>query len=529
MSSAVKDAGKAVANGSLKGGLAGRNNSTSTLAEAAKKVASSKKPPELKLPPTKRPDMTAIELLKLQKAEALERDHEIAGPVGQWMKNDSLPTLDEIAEMVNSLGQDVLDLVAGEDNDGQEMTFGQQQQQYRELNESYLEAAFPIGEKAGGKGAFMLPAMETRRAAHMALLKHRFSKAVDRDQLLELVNLCVKENYFFDNQEGYIRVWQRRYMLSDSPSFGGLGEDDERLIAEIIGHHVSRLNASYKDDVREQAEELCKKGDIELSQLLAGKAGKCFVHAPSEMRGSFKLSEVFLLVEGDGDDRAFILEAVGPDKNNAMAIKDGKLFLWLPTLEVPRPPRIETLVNKGFSEDDSKLLQAFWGYLDRARHVQAERERRECEKEQAEQRRLQVEQRKLEEEAELKKAFSATAELKEEYAKETTISLDRIVLEMEPLEGTFYGEFLQEWKNPKGIANAPKKGLLFFLGEQKVVDGKPMIRVKKAPDWLTDGKFFTQANMEFASYGEFFRGLEQPLQGLMKALYSQEKNRAQCA
>lgn len=505
---------KIVKNGELKGG-ASTNNLQTALQEAAVRLAS-KKPPELKLPPKNRPDMSALDLLDLQEEDANQQDREIAPRVGEWMENDSLPNLDKIEAKVKKLGPKVLELVSGEDESGQKITFKQQMAEYTRLNAEYLCAAFQIGETGAGE-PFLLPAMETRKAAHMAVLKHRLRKEVDREELIDLVAICMKDGYFVEHQEGLIRIWQRKYMLSDKENFGGLGEAEERLLAEIVGNHISRINSAYEGQVAERSEELKNKAskNFGLNQLLAGEAGVCFVHAPKEVRNNYKLSEVYLLVEGDGTGRAFISDAVGTDEETALAIKNHKLFLWLPTLDIPRPPRIETLTNKGFSEEDAKLLQHFWGYLDRARRVHEQREKRERDKELAD-------KAKQEQEEMRKKAFEEANQLKEELAGQQTVSIDRVLLELQLVEGIFYGEFAEDWRNPDG--SIVPKGLLYFLAEQKVVDGKPQMKIKRAPSHLANGKFFVEANMEFTPYEQFFKGLEQPMQGLMKAMHRQVKN-----
>ena len=509
-------------NNDLKGGISG-SDPLSPLKEAAARLAASIKPPELKLPPTKRLDMSALDLLDLQEQEAEEQDTMIAPRVGEWMEGDSLPNLDKIEAKVKKLGDRVLQLVAGKNESGENITFGQQREEYIRLNAEYLSAAFPIGETETGE-PFLLPAMKTRRAAHMAVLKHRLRPEMDREQLIDAVNLCVKDGYFAEDQEGYIPLWQRHYALSDSEKFGGLGEAEERLLGEIVGHHVSRINSLFKEDVGRQAEDLKRQADtgFELHQLLAGEPGKCFVYVPPEMRGNFRLSAVHLLLEGDGNGKAFIVGAAGFDAKMALDIRDSKIHLNLQHMEISHPPRIETMMDKWrFSEENARRYQIFWEYLDRAARAQEEKDRREQEKE------LAAKAKREEEEA-FAKASEESAAIKEKYSREATISLDRVLMEMEPMEGIFFGEFRSNngrgWRNPDG--NIIPDGLLYFLGEQKVVCGKAQMKVRKAPDHLISG-FFPPECMEFAPCDETFRDLKQPLQGLMKALRRQVKHQAE--
>ena len=363
--------------------------------------------------------------------------------------------------------------------------------------------------------------MEVRKAAHMAVLKHRFNKEMDWETLKEAVNLCVQEEYFVINNEGFIQVGQRHYILSDDKRFGGLGEEQEHLLAEIIGRQTSRINAEFKEDVKEGAEELRKQSKISLFELLEGKKGKCFAHAPMKMEEDYsgkpyRYREVNLLLEGDGEGRAFILDAIGADMNDALDIRDSKIFINLASLNVPRPPRMETLKSKGFSYDDAKKIRLFWSYLDRSKKEQEAKLQKERQKE------LATKAEKEKQEA-VEKAFQEAETLKEEYAEESTVALDRVLLENPPMEGIFYAEFHKEWRNPDGT-KIPK-GLLFFQGEQKNVDGKPQMRVRRAPKHLFD-EFFTKAHLEFAPYDESFEGLEQPLRGLLKTLSRQVKNQA---
>ena len=507
----------------LKGGLNSGTSPHETLKDVAAKVAASKKPPKLKLPPSKRPDMSIFELLDICEQEASERDHEIAAAVGKWMSEESLPNLDKIEEKLKKHGARILTLIAGKDEDGNNITFEQQRDEYRKCNEEYLSAAIELGTSEDGEPLlltadgkpFVQDAMETRRAAHMAVLQYRFRPEMDRGQLIDVVMDCLKEGYFIEDREGYIHVWQKCYMMSDDRKFGILGETEERFLAEIIGSHVSRINALYKDDVRQAAEELQKQSEISLKEFLELKEGKCLVHVPAGMDGSRRLSEVHLLMWGDGDGKAFIVDAAGSDKESALEIRAAKMHLLLPTLEIPYPPRVETLMNRGLSEENANKVRRLWHYVSRAKKAMEEKERREQEKEAA------TAASMAEEEAR-KKATEEAEVLKDGYAREATISLDRVLLEMEPMPGIFYGEFNGEWRKSNGV-KIPK-GLLYALFEQTVHDGKPALKVRKAPAHLMAGQFFTEANMEFADYNaETFEGLEKPLYGLMKALLNQTK------
>jgi len=501
----------------LKGGVGGSNLQI-PLDEAAAKLAASKKPPELRLPPKSRLDMSALELLEMQEQEAGEKDSEIAAFVGDWMEKESLPFIEKIRGKVEKLGKKVLQLVAGKNEEGENITLADQLNEYERLNAEYLSGAFPIGDTENGE-PFLLPAMKTRRVAHMAVLKHRLSTEMDRDSFIKVINSFVEEGYFIGHQEGAISVWKKRFFLSDDEKFGNLGEEQERLLADIVGHHVTRINTAYKDVVRDRAEELKKESSLDLQQLLKGEAGKCFVHVPAETRGGFKSSEVNLLLEGDGEGKVFILDAVGPDTVSALDIKNSKIHLNLQHMGIPRPPRVETMMDKwGFSQENAERYQHFWGYADRARKEQEAEDRRKAEKE-------LVAIAREEEKTLWEKATEEAPQLKEEYAGGANISIDRVLLEMEPMEGIFYGEFEGEWKNRLG--NVPK-GLLFAQFEQVVRNGKTMMKVRKAPSWLLD-RFFKDQNMEFSCYGESFQGLEQPMQGLMKALHTQARHQAEIA
>jgi hypothetical protein len=274
--------------------------------------------------------------------------------------------------------------------------------------------------------------------------------------------------------------------------------------------------------MHEQAEKLRKEHEgFQLHQLFSGEAGKCFFHVPSEMHGNHKISEVYLIVEGDGEGRVFILNALGPDKKRALNVRDANIYLSLLHLEIPHPPRIETMKEKwDFSHENAEHYQRFWSYMSRARKAQEEQKKKEAATiARAEQKKvalLKEEQQKVIE----VKAQEEAEILKKEYADEATIDFDRVIQDGIPQEGIFFAEFKGNWHNPNG--SIIPDGLLYFQGEKRVVDGILQMKIRKAPAHLFNG-FFIEPHTRFASYDQFFGGLEQPLQGLMKALRTKAK------
>lgn len=524
-------------NSKLRGGCGGENeNPFSVLKDAAAKARTAKRPPELKLPPKERPDMSPSELLLMKSREALELDVQVAACVGEWMKNVSLPELDRIQELENLFGPDLLERRTGEKNKkGEEVTYGQKKEEYIEWNDSYFNGRIEVREEGHSEDEespekeekpLYLDAFETRKAAHMAFLEHILGSeneaSITREELTEKVKLCVEDGYFIEDSAGPIRVWQRSYRLSPDKRFGKLGGKEQRLIAEIIGNHVYRINAFYKGSVQQEAEKLQEQSEISLQELIAGREGKCFVHVPATTtREGYRLSEVYLLVEGKGGDRALILDAVGPDARTALEIRDKKMFLLLFTLGASGPPGVNTLMEKGFPREDAEKVRRFWGYLHRADIQQRE-------KEEAERNREVAQKARQEREETTARLLAESEALKEEYKRECTIALDRVLMGEKPMSGIFFGEFNGIWNNPNGTTIP--KGLLYFQGEQVVNDdGAPSIRVKKAPSHLVNESFFRKGCLEFKPYGETFEGLDQPLQGLMRALYRQVKNQTEVA
>lgn len=512
----MKEKLKTAVHKELKGGLEGTTNGTGNLLENALKNAQqaelakvAKRPPDLKLPPRERPDMTPIQILELETDEAEKKDSSIATEVGSWMENTSLPDLDRIESMAKKLGDKIYKLPAGKDEEGEQITFGQQKQEYARLNSEYLGATFLIGDP---DDPMSVPALKTRRAANGALLRHRLKKEVSKKDFFLIVDQLVRDGYFLRNDAGKIHVGKFAYFLSTDEKFGELGEDEETLIAQIVGHQMGRLKAAAKKEYEEQAKEMAEDATISFQELLLGKEGLAFAHVPQDKERG--LSEVFLLVRGDGNDRVFIEDAVGYDADNALDISERKTFLKLESLvKVPSVKRMteERRMEDGsvipplFGEEDAKRIWRFWTYLHRAEKVLHERESAEKARELTAKAKAKAEERfhKMTEEAET---------LKEEYQKEATISLSRALLE-EPMDGIFYAEFPEEWKNSRGSV---PQGFLYFLGEQQVIDGEVYLRVRKAPPHL--GKFFAEEDFHFSRAGEQFEGLEGNFHSLMKAL-----------
>lgn len=521
----------------LKGGLSGSSPANSLLAAAAAPVKVAL-PPKLERPPIDRKmDVSAIELLDLEFRQVEEKDEQIAPSVGEWMESTALPDLDKIRGMVARLGDKFLELSAGKDENGQPMTFRQQQKMYEDLIFGYLNAALQVGENMEGNKPMLVPCPKIRAAAHLALLKHRFSVEMDRDQFLAQVELSIADGYFVRDDDGYIHVWQRRYALSDDEKFGKLGEAQERMLAEIIGQHVGRLNKAFAGRTQIRIEEFAGQSKISPKELLEVQEGSTLVHVPQDPDNR-RNGEVYLFLNGDGEGKVYLLDAVGPDQNRALKIRDNKIFLQLGHLGIvkgnpgakafPNPPRIETMTEGwGFSVEDAELYRLFWFYVDRARNALQAQARRDAERKRREQAEAEAAQAERAEQEKWQKAKEEAPGLEADYRKECTVSLDWV---MDGKEGRFFGKFAGEWKNRLG--NVPD-GLLFFQGEQriveKIVDGEARkvieVRVKKAPSWLT-GTFFSKEAFEFTAYGAMFEGLPQPFRGLMKALHRQSEKTA---
>lgn len=462
-----------------------------------------KEPPKIQIPPATT-GLTAIEKVRELFRTAKEMDEELALQVGEWIANESLPFLKTVDELIRDYGEDCLDLSS---EDEESLTIRQKRDKYIALNEQYMNAIFTVEE---GKG-FSLPGFYVRKAAHMAVLKNRFStKEMTRDELILAVNKSVEEGYFQTDNSGLIKIWQRKYSLSPDEKFGKMEEEEERLIAEMTDNQIRRINSEFQDEMREEAKKLEEEGEISLEELLTSKAGKCFAFVPTKIlpngNGGKKLQSVSLLLYGDGQGRISILQAIGADAKSALEIRDQKLFVLAWTLQYYAPPKIETLTSKGFTEDNAHKLRRLWNYVKRAADAQQEMEKRKREQEALKE--LKESQRKALEKAEEEKA---------KWKKETTLSGQRFFLEENSEDGVVFLEYKSQkgWRNPDGSVIPP--GMLYFTIEYK--EGK--IRVKDSPSHLEN--FFNEDCKQFHAYNSEneYENLPQPLRVMMKVLSKQ--------
>lgn len=510
----------------LKGGVEGNGTDLKTGLRKANEALKAKKPPKLQIPTGKRPDVSDLEMLELQIDEAEKQDQEIAAAVGEWMEETSLPYLDRVGKMCDRLGENkVLKMLTSETDDaGNRVTHGQLQSEYAKKNDEFLYASFQIGEEAADGSITTIPAVQIRTAAHMAVLKFRFKEVPDMETLQKLEELCISDGYFVEHSKGEIHIRGKRYSLSSDEKFGCLSKDDERTIGEIVAVLMKPINQRYQQKQQEEADALKKRAEIELEQLLAGQAGKCFMHVPYDHKDG--LPEVYLLVRGDGEGKVFIQEAVGPDESQAYAIRDSKIHLNLTHTEVPFPPRTDTMMDKWkFSEQNAHSYQRFWSYVSRAKRVMNTQKRRA---EQEAQKAAKEEARKAREAQDAEAVAQARAEapsLKAEFQAEVTATLQGVLMETPPLEGIFYGEYSGTdwtWTDDSGTHVIPAD-LLFFQGELKNgEDGQPMLKVRRASEFLKD-RFFKEENFEFKPYGTQFKGLGQPFEGIMKMLFNKTR------
>jgi hypothetical protein len=424
----------------------------------------------------------AIENLRKIRDRALE--------IERWVTGEAYPFFFAVDREIAENGQGILDQTAGFELEEKPATIGQMYVEYRTRIKEYLNSPHPL----------------IRCAVHSSRLIAYLSQIVPFAKFVAQVDDFVEKGYFVADANGPIKVWERSFSLAKTNEFGQMGEREERVIADAVAEQIARLDAEFHEVNVEKAKTMAKKATITPDMLLrSGEKGICFLYAPAQVVhattgacNTYKVSEMWLLVELTNRGMIFVLESIGPKQKclELDRLSNEGIGVKASTLDFRNPPDYSAFKKAGFTEDQAKDIRRLWNLAKRGINYWREHDEPALKA------------------AALEKLAGKKAELK----KKATIPANRFFLDNELPLGIAFAEFNADWLEGKSRNVVFENGFLYFLVERFKKDDEVMIRLNEVPEHLAS--FFSGCQGEYAC-GEKFAGIPTPLQEVLRAIWRQ--------
>lgn len=444
------------------------------------------------------PSLPAIVGSKSIACRAIQNLRELrqkAKEIKTWMTDEAYPFFFAVDGEVADNGDSLL--LDQEFEEGSATTIGQVYVEYKTRIQEYLTS----------------PHVPIRCAAHSARLVAYFSQpALPFEAFSALIDDLVEKGYFVANANGAIKVWERRFSLSQANKLGQMGEEEEQAIASLIAEQTARLDAEFHEANVKKAEQMAQKATITPDVLLRpGKKGICFLYAPPQAvpatstREAYTVSEAWLLVELSAKGMIFVLEAIGSQHKcrELKSMSDREVGVKASTLAFKAPPDYRSFQQAGFTEEQTREIRRLWNLvkhgIDYWREYEEPRLR----------------------EAALEKAEAHKAEL----AQKATISASQFFSSDKPSLGIALLEYKTDWLEGKERFVMFFAGLLYFLIERFEYEGMIGVRLVETPTHLVD--FFEVCQGDHLC-GEEYEGVPSPLQKVLRAI-SRQFNKEQDA
>lgn len=317
-----------------------------------------------------------------------------------------------------------------------------------------------------------------RRTTWTTLLGYYFSKEVkSKEEVQELLNFLCQQEYLREGP-GSFTAYGKSYTLPEKAA-AVLGEPELSQLIRAFNELIWKAQKTEREIEREKGKTLLSQGKLSLKEFLEGKPGLFAL----EVRPSKGHRGGILLVKSDGQ-RVFPLDAVGGFREAIEEAKRLEVFLLLQSLQWPKPPFV-----KGVDAKKGAKITLLWHLLKNGISQLKEREEIQA--------------------------------LREEMKKTATITPEEFFLQGEP--GTTFVEYEGTWRWEAEGKEARIENL-FFLIERQEKEGQPIIRLVSIPPWLEE--FLSNCQGEFKE-GEGFKGIPQPLQSVLRAVWGQIRKRSQ--
>jgi len=335
-----------------------------------------------------------------------------------------------------------------------------------------------------------------RRTAWETLFLTLLKRPIQNKQdIYDLLSRLVSQKLLVPNPKGRGKL-KINSLTYDFPEKSSFLEENIEKIQEALNDLVLEAQKREKMFWQEENRRLKNLGELSPTEFLEGKPGNIFLRVPAEYDENEKRwrSGGALVVRSDGENVYILPDPQDPSSAAACGrIKKGLIetmrqgiFLRLVTLTQKDPPFLKIPAGHTTESYRRKVLQMgrkirfLWHIVKRGLNLALKEEE------------IEKNKQKLQEKSEI----------------------DSREFFLEKKEGVCFVEFEGRWKCPDET-EVPN---LFLLVRRKIKEGESLISLVETPSHLVD--FFKGCEGEYEE-GERFKGLPQPLQAVLKAIYGQ--------